>query len=721
MNSKTTLTKRKNVLAAMVGLFAAAGGASSAMAQGDEAATAQGRIDEIVVTAQKREQRLIDVPISISAILGEDLDNAGIQNIADLSYAIPSLSTVEIGPGLQILTIRGVGNIRGTSPTVGIYLDGIPVSSGVTSALDLQVLDLKRAEVLKGPQGTLYGQGSLGGTIRYITNDPSFEGVEGKVTLSAYDTHKGGWNEEVAGFVNIPVIDDTLAFRVSATYKDKSGWIDQPAAGQEDINDSELSNIRVKGLWQVSDDLALRGTTIRHRNNYGATSIVNSTPVKESILQRAAIPDQPVTPGISNYDLYNLTIDYDLNFALLTSSSSLIDQEAIGENSQIATLGGGVPIELLAVYEEYAAKSFTQDIRLTSNENSGQEIGLDWTFGVFYSDLETKYRRDHLWISFNNGAPFDSGTNPWEETSKSIAYYADASYEITDQFTFGLGARYFDDDRTRIEFYGADNGILREASFDNLSSRVYLNYAWTDSVNSYFNVSEGFRSGGFNRDGVDFYEPEQLLAYELGTKSALLNNRLQLTMAYFYGQYDDYQTLTQIFDSASNSFITITSNVGEGVIKGFEWSLDWAVTEQLSIGFNGAVTDAEFTQINGTSSAPPNIKGDRLPFVPEYGYSVNTNYRFNWTESVVGDFYLSYNREGQNTVTDRGAGVSPVTYKNKPFGFLDAQLSAKWQSFSVKLFGENLLDEDNLVGVSISNQTPQHRPRSLGVRLSYDF
>ncbi|ETN92524.1 hypothetical protein U062_00399 [Gammaproteobacteria bacterium MOLA455] len=719
-NQGNEMNSKKKILAATVGFFMGAGGVSHTSAE--KAQSAEGMdwlLEEVVVTAQKREQRLIDVPISITAISGEDLDVASIQNIADLSYAVPNLSTVEIGPGYQIVTIRGVGNLRGNTPTIGIYLDEIPLSSGPLYSLDLQVVDLQQVEVLKGPQGTLYGQGSMGGTIRYITNDPSFDDVEGRMTLSGYDTHRGGWSEELTGFVNIPVIDDTLAFRVSATYKDKPGWIDQPAAGVKDINDSELSNIRIKGLWQATDELAIKGNAIRHRNNYGAYSVVNTTPLKESNFRRGVFPDQAVPPGTSDYDLYNLTIAYDFDFATLISSSSKHEQETIGDDSQLIDFTFG-PVEAVTTTLLNNVKSFTQDIRLTSNEGSGKNNLFDWTLGVFYNDAETRLSYDAFWALFPQGVPIDLRAGGYEivNTTKSIAYYADASYAITSQLTAGLGTRYFEDDQTQLVFTGPEAGILKEASFDKLSSRVYLSYAWTDNLNTYFNVSQGFRSGGFNQQGQPNYDPEQILAYELGTKSALLDNRLNVNFALFYSHYDDYITTTALPNDVT---VGITGNVGEAVIKGLEWEFDWAVTDQLSIGFNGAVTDAEFTNITSTAPAPSNIKGDLVPFVPEYGYSVNSHYSFNWSSAVAGDFRLSYNREGQSAVIDRGQSLAVEEHPNEPFGFLDAQLSAQWQSLSVELFGQNLLDEDKLVGVSLSKQTAQHRPRTLGIRLSYDF
>ncbi len=712
MNIKT----KKSLLATLIAFFATGAVTQGVMAQDDGQSAKKQQIDEIIVTAQKREQKLIDVPISISAISGEALDDAGIQDITDLSYAVPSFSTVDVGPGLTVFAIRGVGNIRGSSPTIGVYLDDIPASMNTLQSLDLQVVDLKRAEVLKGPQGTLYGQGSMGGTVRYITNDPSFEGVEGRVTLSAFDTHKGSNSERMTGFVNIPLIDETLAFRVSGTYKDESGWIDQPTANLEDINDNDLSNIRIEGLWQALDEFAIRGTAIRHRNDFGALNIVNTTPLEKSNFQRAVFPNEAGARGYSDYDLYNLTLDYDFGSATLTSSSSWVDQSSRIDESQFAEFTFG-SLEALSVNLDKTAESFTQDVRLTSNDSSGSSA-LDWTVGVFYSDLTTT-RSNNFWLAINNGAPANLGVARIDFGSKSIAYYADASYSVTDQLTIGLGGRYFKDDKTQLSFSGAELGILREGSFDDFSSRVYFSCAFTDNINTYFNVSEGFRSGGFNTLGAPDYDPEQILAYELGIKSTLLDKRLQANLAVFYSEYDDYLTTNQIV--SGTALVTVTANVGEALIEGVEWSLDWVVTDQLSVGFNGAITNAEFTRIDSMSPSPTNIDGDYLPFIPKYGYSFNASYGFEWSDSVLGGFRLSYNREGQNSVTDRGSSFVPSTYVNEPFGFLDAQLSAQFQSVSVELFGQNILDEDKLVGVSVSRETPQARPRSLGIRLSYDF
>ena len=713
MNSK--MNTKKTLLASMVGLFAAAGGASSAMAQGDEAATAQGRIDEIIVTATKREQSLIDVPISIATMSGKQIESAGIQTITDLSYAVPNLSVWEIGPGYQTITMRGVGNIRGTSSLIGMYLDEAPVSNIPVRQLDLQAIDLARVEVLRGPQGTLYGQGSVGGTIRFITNDPSFDGIEGSVDISLYDTKKGGLSEELTSVLNLPVIDDVLAFRIAASYKNKEGWIDQPDAGKEDINDSELTNIRLKGLWQPTETVSIKGAIIHHRNDAGASNIINLGAPKDSLFQGAI--DRASPQGIvDNYDVYNLTVDYDLGFATLTSASSYVELEKSELNgTQFATysFAPDVLTELRGRKTLDESEVFTQEIRLTGNDDSRL---LNWTAGVFYSDL--KYR-DQLLGGFDFVSPgvFSLFFPPSDDryTSESLAFFGDISYAVSDQLTIGVGTRYFEDDRQLRRTSGSES----QDKFDNLSSRGYLTYALSDSTNIYSSVSQGFRSGGFNDDafilagGLASYEPETLLTYELGVKSSILNNTLTYDIALFYSEYTELQTLD--FDPSAGAFGFV--NIGEAEIKGVEWSLQWMVSSKLFMGISGNITDGEVTEAGINT---PQIEGDPLTFVPEYSHSLNVDYQFNWSNNVAGFFRADYSRQGKNSFVDRTSGLPPITH-SESIGFLNANLGAEWGSFAVKLFARNLLDEDRATAAAPTRQAPQNQPRTIGLQVGYDF
>ena len=252
----------------------------------------------------------------------------GIDGIDKLVYAIPNLSIRSTNESEKRFVIRGVSNVRGSSALVGVYLDEIPVSLSPQYQPNLQMLDVQRVEVLRGPQGTLYGQGSTGGTIRLLTNNPTFDGVNGEIGSSFYTTQGGDTSSEVSAITNIPVIDDTLAFRVAASYKDVGGWIDQPDANKEDINDVETSYIRVKGLWQASDDLTVNAMVIRARDDAGAQGYGNIKDSQGDLFWRQVERNGLPLLGteISTYsDIYNVTLNYDLGFATLTSSTSQVE------------------------------------------------------------------------------------------------------------------------------------------------------------------------------------------------------------------------------------------------------------------------------------------------------------------------------------------------------------------------------------------------------------
>ena len=704
-----SMNTKKNILASTIAFFMGAAVQPGVVAQetASDGETAW-LLEEVVVTATKREEKLIDVPISITAMSGEKIDNAGIQGITDLSYAVPNLSVWERGPGLQTITIRGIGNERGSSSLVGIYLDDIPVSAIPIAQLDLQTSDLSRVEVLKGPQGTLYGQGSVGGTVRFITNDPHFDGVDGKLDTSVYDTKKGGLSEEVTAIVNLPVIDDKLAFKVAATYKNKSGWIDQPAVDKEDINNHELTNIRLKGLLQATDDLTVKGTAIHHRSQGGGINVVNLGPVSDSNFQAAV--DPTASPQFTDdYSLYNITFNYDLNFATLTSASSYVDIDRTFQSaSQFAffAFDSTVVTEISARDGIQEAEVLAQELRLNSNESSL----FDWTAGVFYSDLE--------YLESNAGGAFVGAFNGNTSAlmsinaSKSIAFFGDISYEFTDRLTVGLGVRSFEDERTLED----NSGQVFEETFDHVSSRAYLSFAMTDDANLYFSASEGFRSGGFNTvAGVGPYDPETVLSYELGAKALLADGRISVDAAIFHSIYDDIQVLA--FDPSV--FQGVIQNVGEAEISGIEWALQWAATSQFTFSFSGNITDGEYTKI--TSSPATQNEGDPLDFVPEYSYSVSADYAFDWSKSMPGFARLDFNRQGQNSVVNRTAGLAQQVFHSESISFLNAHVGAQWDAVTVTLFGKNLLDEDRVTTAVISALGPQNRPRSVGIKAVYEF
>ena len=505
-----------------------------------------------------------------------------------------------------------------------------------------------------------------------------------------------------------------LAFRVAATYKDKSGWIDQPATGKEDINNNELSNLRVKGLWQVDEDLEVRASIVRHRSNGGGRNVASLKPLSESNMRVAAV-DPLASPSFSDdYDIYNLTINYDLGFASLTSASSYLELDKRNRNLsqwlEFAFLPS-LDVDFLGRYFDHEAEAFSQEVRL-----SGDSGALDWIFGVFYQDFERVLRDSGLDSSiFGNGTPYEV-----QRLSESLAWFADVTYDLTDRLSISAGTRYFQDDREEQR----DVNTPLKNDFENLSSKLALSFSMNDDSNLYLSIAEGFRSGGFNSSNPNSppsYDEENLISYELGVKAALLEKRLQAEFAIFYSDYTDLQSGTFGFTSSGAVFSII--NIAKAEIQGVEMSLQWAVNESFLLGFSGNITDSEVVDVDipSATATPTYSAGDPLDYVPEYSFSVNADYNFNWSNSVGGFTRLEYNRQGQNSVVNRSSSLAQEEFESEAIGFLNAQIGAEWEQLTLELYGKNLLDEDEATTATISQVFVQSRPRTIGVQLTYDF
>ncbi|ARN73821.1 TonB-dependent receptor domain-containing protein [Oceanicoccus sagamiensis] len=724
------MNSKKKLLAATVGFLMGAGG-SSVLAQdmADKQEEKAWVLEEILVTATKREQDLADVPISIVALSGETIDSRGMQTVSDLSLAVPNLSVTSAGGGNRFYYMRGVGNGNGVAPLVGTYFDEVPVS--VTGAQpDIRTIDLERVEVLRGPQGTLFGQGSVGGTIRFITKNPEFNNISGHFGLSTYNTKKGDWSEEVTGVLNIPVIDDTLAFRIATSYENKSGWIDQIDKSDvilaEDINSSEGSNTRIKGLWQVTDKMRVSAMVVRHRNKSGGPNFVLHSAdgrftAEDGVMRSAADPNMPFGYD-DEHDIFNITATYDFGYSVLTAIASKVDTYNLSDNETIFLTvpdGGVLEVARIGVVDE--TEIVSQEIRLSSAAD--EATTLEWTVGVFLADSELKNQHANVFRDFSifGLGVLEGGPKlPEINSSDTIALFGDVSYGINDKWTVGMGSRVFRDDRSILTM---DDGLMLEEEFDNVSSKVYLSFAATDNANIHFSVSEGFRSGGFNppsdsaAGAPPSYEPEELLTYELGTKASWLNNTFITEVAFYYSEFTNFQGA--VLDPSTS--LTAFKNSGEAEIKGFEWDLRWAMNENITFMLNGNFTDGEFTSIPQGTVQQKRV-GSSLDNIPEYSYTLAADYQYDWFDSARGFVRVDYNTQGPNTVTVHNAGIIPEVGESKVLTILNGHVGVNWTSFSIELFGNNLLDEDDgLSNWAFVGRETQYRRRSYGVKFDYDF
>ncbi len=679
-------------------------------------------IEEVIVTAQKREQRAIDVPMSVSVVGGVVIDDLGIKNALDLSYRVPGLVVQEAVPGSQLYTMRGVGNVVGAFTLVGVYLDEADVTSADPNGqYDLSLYDLDRIEVLRGPQGTLYGAGSVGGTIRLITSKPQLDHFGGKGEISVFDQERGDAGYEFKAALNLPVVEDVFGLRLALNYHSWGGWVDQPAADRKDFNDNELANLRMRALWQINDRFDINGTLIVHRNEGGGMNIVNLRPNSESLYQSSIDPTLK-TPYVDDYNHYNLTAVYEFNSFSFTSVTGFTDTERyrVGARKMIfeSELIPGFPGS--DVYEAYGrdetgSEVLTQELRLGSNGDGA----INWTMGLYYRDADVDI--ESLGTRALGGQVISLDV-PYSQTTEneSWAVFGDVSYALNDRWELGIGARYFKNDQLSADL---TYDTLQEASFDHLSPRAYLSFAATDDINVYANLAQGFRSGGFNAvivetvGGPGTYDAEVVNSFELGTKMNLASGRLYTEFAVFYSEYTDMQARTTM----PIVLVDMIANIGKAEIKGFEWSFTWKPNDKLTLGFNGSVIDTvvvETEEGSGTSHIP----GDPLDQVADYGWSVFADYFFNWGANNPGFLRAGYNRQGPIHLTERSIGLLDPIGVSDTLGFLYANIGVRIGRTSVELFGRNLLDEDGISNpYEFGAIETQPRPRVIGIRVACEF
>jgi outer membrane receptor protein involved in Fe transport len=722
---KGDAVKKRGLIATIIAALAG-GGALNANAQ-DVDAGVPTRIEEVIVTAQKREERLLDVPISMVVMSPDELQKRRILRLDDLATAVPGLSIQSSGSHQRRIILRGIGNVFGSASLIGLYLDEAALTgANPASQPDVQTYDLERVEVLRGPQGTLYGEGSAGGTIRFLTKNPVLDHFGMNADISALFTDDGSPSEVVRGMVNVPLVENMLGLRIAGTFDHGGGWIDQPAADKEDFNDQELINVRTKLLFQPSDKLSVNGMVVLHRNDSPPNASEDSEGNYTQTFGLTVVPS-----NLDKYNLYNLTATYDFSGVRLLSTSTYVDQTKELRNRG-RTLGlnpPGNPLSLDFQSFDQDIRSFTQEVRLVSTS----EARLQWTVGGMYRDWTYNSKVVQQYFSQSpppNATPTSPGVIsianfPDRDASESWAAFADASYKVTDRLTLGAGLRHFEDRKEK----GATPASFRSGKFDALTPRVYAKYQLSETANIYSSAAEGFRTGGFNgaTSLLRTYDPEKVWTYELGTKMSLLDRTLDMDFALFYSEYDSYQIRgTVINPNSPNPIVGVTSNAGNAWVKGVEWAIGLRPSDAWRISFNGNYVDSEFDEINATSSS--HSVGDGLDLVPKYTVTVGVERNFAWGQRP-GYVRLDYNQLGRSTFRNRfvnGAAFGPTPYyfsESDVSNMLNASLNLGWgDRVSVELFAQNLLDDRGYLDpFSIEGAAARARPRTYGIGFGVRF
>ncbi|MGC6328927.1 TonB-dependent receptor [Rhizorhabdus sp. FW153] len=666
------------------------------LAHAQQAAESIADPGEIVVTAQQREERLIDVPITINTIDGAELKQRRITTLQELSFAVPELINVVTGMAQNRAMLRGVGDGGGNFPQVGIYLDNIAADGPLGRPLDLRVLDVERIEVLNGPQGTLYGQGSLGGTVRFLTRAP----IIGETSLSAdaelWSTKGGAASQRVTGVANIAV-SDQIALRVSGIYENLGGWIDAPTARRRTINDGELFEIRVKALVQLTDSLTLTPMVQIHRNDVGSLS--NGENADGNLILPAFAPGA-VQPASNDHELYSLTADWDLGGVNLLAVGSAFRNVSRG-----------------AFYSPFAGNGrflrFDNDDKAQSVElrlSSDSDRRWRWAVGGLYRHGDY-YSNNTLYLlgpaNGTIGTPVNF-PNIARIRSDSLSVYANTGFDLTDRLEIGGGLRYFSDKEQSPSANQADQ------TFDSVDPRVYVSYRLDERWNIFASVAKGFRSGGFNVVNPAIpsaFGPEKLWSYEVGTKFATADGLLTGEVAGFISRYSDMQVST----IANSIGVGFTGNVGRAQIKGIDWSLELRPLPWLALGSAGALLDTEVVSVAPRSAY---ARGDRLNYIPKSNLTFFVEAHADLSASVEGRLRVDYNRRGAGNFAQRTANL---TAQGDRLDLMNGSITFDFGRYTLGVFSDNLLNERDQIfpnPVAFATRVP---PRTIGIRGSASF
>ena len=722
-------------------------------------------LNDIVVTAQKTAEPLSKVPISIATLSGQALAEQHIVDYADLSRAVPNLSFTSFGgPGQSNVEIRGVSSQAG-SATTGIYLDDVPINVlniYTTGATEPHFFDIDRVEVLRGPQGTIYGASSMGGTIHFVSNQPELNKFAGQVHSTVGGTQGGGANYEGDGVVNLPLIDGVLALRMGALYEHESGWIDRVdpdgTRAARHINDYDTTVLRATLKYQPTEALSISPAVFLQRLDAGGQDLFGlDLPRFES----------PTLLGETSRDqsaIASLTIGYDFGWSDLTSvtgyfwrrddrniDGTVYDSGYIGGSLQAQFGYGGAAIAALAapVRFDTGVNQVHQELRLASKPSET----LTWIAGLYYSRTRTSLLDDEHIPGFNSTLLATYGGTPEQILGApfpdDLVYYALSEFVNTEKAVFGqvtytvvpglkatIGARY--EEATEELAFGTDGyfgggtpPFANSAKGHALTPKGVLAYDVTESTMIYASAAEGFRNGGVNRPvpiplcsadlaGLGLthapsdYNSDKLWSYEAGVKSRALQNSLVMTGAVFDIRWNDIQTdiilPTCTFD--------IKDNIGSAESRGVEAQVDARLNDHVALTLGGNYTSAKIT-------APVTLlgvqRGDRVPGVPDYSINASAEYSQPFDFGARGTVRV----DGQWTGSSQGTIIHDDPDFHRPSYFvLGANAGLHWEHVDLSLFISNLLNDDkaiqrpNVAGVEYGIRV---RPRTVGIGGTYSF
>jgi iron complex outermembrane receptor protein len=756
--------------------------AGSALAQTapptDRTSAKETGLEEIVVTAEKRESTVQKTPISMTAISEADIQARGLEDFRSIAQETPGVSMKTSGPGQTEFEMRGLDATGGFSPTVGFYIDDAPLTAPAQAAqgkvvVDPDLYDLNRVEVLRGPQGTLYGAGSMGGTIKLVTNAPQLNTFAVTAQSKESGTDGGGFNYGGSAMINLPITQDVAAVRFVGTYKYTSGWIDRVVlnpfpletnggltrgnvldapvqARYSDVNWEALEGGRVSLLLKLGDNLTIQSGLMHQKISTGGPFTIDDPPGNVYAHYQ---PFDIAEPLEDNFTLYTLTIKYHFDFADLTSATAKWNrhdeqtqdisetiQSLLGIPSFYPPVGIGGGSQEETDFSDQAS----EELRLASNGDGR----FQWLGGLFFSDFNSNT------TSLSNYAGLEPvfGTTDLISIGEPIsvkqrALFGEASYKVTDQLKATLGLRYYSYSSMEeainggiASIAGGPGTVLEFGRADNkgFNPKVNLAYTASDDVLIYTTAAKGFRPGGPNTpvplsgpaqcltgpgnlqtlgltSAPNQFNPDTVWSYEVGEKARALGNTFQINSDVYYERWTNVQQLVD--PSCGFGF---TANAGTASVYGSEIELAANLSEFFTVTQNVGFTHATF---DDSVRATNTVKGQKLLDVPD----VTTNTSVIYSTPVSASF--NFNVRGTYTYVGPMQDITYVRNNLPGYSLVNARAGLTSDRYSVFLFCDNVTDKmailtNNVaqtVNIPSVNRWVTNQPRTIGIDLQVRY
>ena len=736
---------KRSLLGGVAGATAALfiGQAFAQEAASDAAASAVDA-DVIVVTATKREQDVADVAASVSVMTGDNLREAGATSLEDYAAYIPGLNFTGGGsPGQATLTLRGVSPL-GASSSVGTYIDDAPLGSSSFLAaanrfsLDLLPYDIERVEVVRGPQGTLYGASALGGILKYVTRRPDLTathvdlGADLRVISESDDLSHG-----LRARVSTPLVEGELAVTASVFRQETAGYVDNFTTGRDDVNRSVQSGGRVSAYWAPTErfDLTLAAMVQNTDSDDNAWVWTDFTTSEASFgdLQQGYALRNPFEQDLA---FYSATANYEFDGATLTSVTSFSASDVAVQNDVTGALGGAIPAFTLGAVpagltpfnSRIELDKFTQEVRLAST-GGGR---VDWLLGAFYTDEDvTQFQTIRALLP--DGTTPVPGLDPLADIALPSSYeetavFGELTYYFTDRFDLTAGVRWAGNDQTFVQqtdgplFGGVFSSVTGASSEDVVTYMVSPRFHLNEDMMVYGRFATGYRPGGPNvaLPGVPpTVESDTIESWEAGFKGDFADDRLHLELAAYLNEWSDIQTNATAANGA-----TYLVNSDSAEMRGLEFMSSYTPTDALRFGLSLSYVDAEF------ASPSPSIgagDGDALPRVPDVQGALTADYYRPLANGVELTLGGGWRYVGDQNTYHPAFGPRTID----AYDILDLRLGLGRDNWQVRLFANNVFDErahlqetlifDNIGGTPYFTETAVSQPRTIGLALDLSY